>query len=357
MPSLLTLVLVLSAWGDEPTTRPERAPDRELDGGIVVELLTASEARVAIIDPTDAFFEKLTLLEISLRVDRDLSALPRDEALGEFRKHLVDNVTDWPEEERDTLLAALPKIAEACRAGCPKLVPKRWRFIRTTGRDESNAPYTRGDCIILPAGVVSQFAERSLENLGQLIVHETLHVYTRNHPAERDALYAEVGFLPIPPVTLPESIERIRLTNPDGPGWEHAVTVKDEDSEGECQVIMILTSRIPEFMKAIGGVLPILQFHLYPLTADDPPRLRVDEAGEVVRWWPFTIQSYMEQIGKNTGYIIHPDEILAENLSLLAYPRAGVKSPELLERIRAHFAIEEEAKPVGASSSGSALGG
>jgi len=194
MPALLPLLLVLPlvACAGDPAPSPGRAPDRELPGGIAVELLTAEEAKSAIVEPSDPFFAKLTLLEISLRLDEDVTALPREEALTKFRAFLVEQVTDWPEAERDTLLTALPLVAEACRKGCPKLLPARWRFIRTTGREESGAPHTRGNCIILPAGSVEQFAEESVESLGRLIVHETFHVHSRLHPEARDALYAEV---------------------------------------------------------------------------------------------------------------------------------------------------------------------
>lgn len=334
---LLTLALAACAAGDPAPPAPPsgRAPDRELPGGVAVELLTAEEARAAIVEPSDRFFAMLTPLEVSLRLDEDVTAFPREEMLAKFRAFLAGEVTDWPEGERDTLLAALPLIAEACRERCPSVLPRRWRFIRTTGREESGAPYTRGDCIVLPAGTVEKFAAESVESLGRLVVHETFHVHSRLHPAERDALYAAVGFRPVGAIALPESIERIRLTNPDGPGWEHAVTIADPETGAPARAILLLTSNTPVFRKAIRGVLPVLQFHLYPLAEGEPPRLRLDDAGEPVRWAPFTTRSLFDVIGKNTGYIIHPDEILADNVAMLAYPREDPPSPELLARIGA----------------------
>ena len=341
MPPLITLMLALTvgtAVIDEPPNPAQRTPDREIPGGIAVELLTAEEAKTAIVDASDPFFSKLTLFDISLRLDRDMTALGREKALVEFRTFLQEQVTDWPEEDRDTLLTALPRIAQACRTGCPKILPKRWRFIRTTGRESSHSPYTRGDCIVLPAGTVRRYAGKSVEQLGKLIVHETFHVYSRLHPAERDAIYAEIGFRPIAPVQLPESIDQIRLTNPDGPGWEHAVTVRDPATGEECRALLLITSRVPRFRKGLGGVLSVVQWHLYPLTADDPPVLRLDASGAAVQWFPFSTPGFGEAIGRNTAYIIHPDEIIADNVALLAYAGPKVASPDLLERIRRHLA-------------------
>lgn len=39
-------------------------------------------------------------------------------------------------------------------------------------------------------------------------------------------------------------------------------------------------------------------------------------------------------MGRNTGYIIHPEEILADNFKLLATGAENVPSPQILEKMR-----------------------
>jgi len=46
-------------------------------------------------------------------------------------------------------------------------------------------------------------------------------------------------------------------------------------------------------------------------------------------------------VGRNTGYIIHPDEILADNFVLLVNQSKNVRSPEILEKMRAVLAKKE----------------
>jgi hypothetical protein len=51
------------------------------------------------------------------------------------------------------------------------------------------------------------------------------------------------------------------------------------------------------------------------------------------------LEDLREQVGNNTGYLIHPEEILADNFALLfretVSPGATrVRSPQILERIR-----------------------
>ena len=82
------------------------------------------------------------------------------------------------------------------------------------------------------------------------------------------------------------------------------------------------------------GVLPVLSFHLYPITDGDTPTLVRHEAGHVVRWNPNAVPNFAEQVGRNTGYIIHPDEILADNAAMLVYPQFPPRNPELILRVK-----------------------
>jgi hypothetical protein len=45
------------------------------------------------------------------------------------------------------------------------------------------------------------------------------------------------------------------------------------------------------------------------------------------------VSGFFEQIGRNTRYIIHPEEILAENVALLVLGEKKAPSPEVLKRI------------------------
>ena len=47
------------------------------------------------------------------------------------------------------------------------------------------------------------------------------------------------------------------------------------------------------------------------------------------------IRGFTEQVGRNTEYIIHPEEILADNFSLLLAQDKAVASPDVLQKIRA----------------------
>lgn len=48
----------------------------------------------------------------------------------------------------------------------------------------------------------------------------------------------------------------------------------------------------------------------------------------------YQVSGFFEQVGRNTNYVIHPEEILADNFSLLILGERRVPSPEILEKMQ-----------------------
>jgi len=48
---------------------------------------------------------------------------------------------------------------------------------------------------------------------------------------------------------------------------------------------------------------------------------------------PLKVGSFFEQIGRNTNYIMHPDEILADNFVYLAQKRQNLATPRVTEQM------------------------
>lgn len=207
--------------------------------------------------------------------------------------------------------------------------PERILLVKTTGNEEGGAAYCRGDnVIVLPQKVL----DNSPRPIGDLLLHELFHILSRNDAELRDALYAIVGFKPCPEIDLPESLKPRKITNPDAPRIEHYLEVT---VDGEAvPVVPALLSSDDEYDPASGkSFFAYLTFKL----------LAVAPAGD--RWQPrylgsepwlldiADVDGFHEQIGSNTGYIIHPEEVLADNFVLLANGKRDVPSPEILERM------------------------
>jgi len=276
----------------------------------------------------DPFIERLSPFDRAARMKTNG---PVDEAT--FLRFVADSVVEWKPAEIERIRAGFDLIREGLqKTGAP--LPPVIHFIQTTGREEGNAPYTRGNAIIVPSGTV----RRPSTQLTGMLAHEVFHVLSRSNPALRDRLYAAIGFEPCGEVRHPATLADRRITNPDAPINAHAIEVS---MNGErMHGVPILFSTSPTYDAERGGeFFAYLKFELLLVerTSNGGHRVLSDAAGP--RWVPIEkVTGFHEKIGRNTGYILHPEEVLADNFALMVQGVSDVKSPEILDRIRAAIA-------------------
>lgn len=310
----------------------EANPDYVFPDGVGVYFLSADEAASAIVeDGTGPFFEKLTLLDIELRLGRKLESMNLKREQARFRDFVRRCVLDWTPEERESLLSTLKSVHAKCAAVVPSLIPKKWRFIKTNGK-EGGAPYTRGLCLVFPqAALQTEAGEKT-------VIHETFHVYSRANPRMRARLYRTIGFQHLNEVFLPSSLEAKRLTNPDGADFTYAIDVKDASGR-ELKVVLVVYSRYETIQEGVEGFFSYVTFGLFEVQPRDGSWAVVaNDHGQGQAISLGQVRGFFEQIGRNTDYIIHPDEILADNVALLVLSRSGdesarVRSPDILRKI------------------------
>jgi len=291
---------------------------------------TPDSAR-SLLTTRDAFVERLSPFDRAARMKTNGVVTE-----AQFLDFVGASVLDWRPAERERLEAAFELIRPGLNRLGPPL-PRTLRLIKTSGREEGNAPYTRGDAIVLPDKTVS----RPGANLGGILAHELFHVVSRANPALRDRLYSVIGFEPCGEVLHPLNLRGRRITNPDAPINAHAIAV--EVGGDKVLAVPILYSSAASYDAAKGGeFFSYLQVELLLIrrTADGGHRVLEDANGP--RLFPIErVTGYHEQIGRNTGYIIHPEEVLADNFALLINAGSRAKSPELLEKLRRVFAAEK----------------
>jgi len=189
--------------------------------------------------------------------------------------------------------------------------------VKTTGREERDHAYTRGNAIVLPAARVRSLrGERAL----RLLAHELFHVASRASPALRDATYALLELTPIGPITPPPELDDRRMTNPDAHALGHYLRL------GERAVVPLLICPLP-----LADVLErtsVLGLVRTTLLEVDP------ETGTVVRdtrGAPVLVDAqatdWSRRLARNSMYTIHPEEVLADNLALLVRRRLGAAPP------------------------------
>jgi hypothetical protein len=198
--------------------------------------------------------------------------------------------------------------------------------VKTTGREEGGADgYTRGSTIIIAEGA-SREAGDALE---RLFLHELFHVFTRHTPHLRIPLYAIVGFRHCNPIDYPSELKSRKITNPDAFHFDaHIQLTLDADTLWAMPLTLtrsdayesgnLFANIVVEFLEVVvnGG-------RVEPRRIDGQP---------VLHGWE-DVGGYLEQIGRNTTYIIHPEEILAVNFAMAVQQKKEAANPEIPQAI------------------------
>jgi hypothetical protein len=237
----------------------------------------------------------------------------------DYRARAAGEVRDWDADEIALVSAAIRLTREHFEAAGVELpLPHEVVLIQTTGAEEGGAGnYTRGAAIIIQ----EEQMRRSAQDLIGVFAHELFHVATRYQPTIRDPLYAIIGFRPCGHAPYPSALAPRKITNPDAYTYEHCIEVTHEGENVHATPIILL-----------GDIGPVANSVFDALDV----RLLVREGGVAApRTYALDeVSGYFEQVGRNTDYIIHPEEILADNFSMLVRGVQDKPNPEIFARMR-----------------------
>jgi hypothetical protein len=276
-----------------------------------------------ILTAKDEFVRHLSPFDRSARLKSD-KPVSEDEYLAFVGK----NVTEWTAEELRALEAAF-KVIQGSSREFPLAFPATIQVIKTTGSEEGNAAYTRGTAIVLPK---SELAKNQNE-LTKLVCHELFHILSRHNPGLRDELYGIIGFVRCEDLEFPRELAARKITNPDGPRNDHFIRLEIDGQKRTA--IPVLFSKTETYDVARGGeFFEYLDFQFLVVDVTSP-RPKVDYENSAPKLvGPRAVSGFLEQVGRNTQYLIHPDEILADNFALLILGEQSVQSPEVLEKMK-----------------------
>jgi len=289
--------------------------DVELRKGTLAHFASAQEG-AEMLGRADDYTSRMSEFDRSSRMKTGKPVSPE-----EFLKFVRQNVLAWTDSERATVEAAIAKVRPAVEA-FPLTLPKRISFIKTTGSEEGKAFYTRGTAIVFPE---AELKLRKAAALEKVIAHETFHILSRQNPALREALYNAIGFQKCAEVELPSELRSRKITNPDAPRNDHSIRLRLDGEE--VVAVPVLYSKSEKYDVVRGGeFFEYLRFEFLVR--------RKGDAGFTKLVPPAGVSGFFEQVGRNTNYVIHPEEILAENFASLVFGEAKVASPEILQRMR-----------------------
>jgi len=285
-----------------------------------VQVLDSLQAAKAIVqDTVEHYFQRVSALDMSIQMQRNYPPdTERAAILTDYRQFLQSDVADFSAKEiafvQDVFKDAFRQMSQLPEA----VFPANICLLKTKGRHYGNSVYyTRQHCIVIPANVL---VERNASIFLETMLHEIFHIYSRYHPEQRQALYRLIGFEDIgtfSDVQLPPALAERYLLNPDGIDFAEAIELKLAVDSSVLAVPIIFANK-PEFESSMPDFMSYLEFELFPVqqTAAGPFTVLAQADGTS----PLNMQElddFYAQIGNNTDYIIHPDEILADNFVLL----------------------------------------
>jgi len=278
------------------------------------------EEAAAILTAEDNYFNRMSPAEIAIRMESATS----DKTWGDLSDQYAANARAWTEEEKADVKAALDANWDRFMrvAG---LLPETIYLIRTTNKVEGGLPHTRGNAIIFP--------DNNTEFPAGLLLHETFHVLSRTQRERGDSLYALIGFKGCE-LNEPGEVAAIHLTNPDVPARGYYLPAEGED--GAYYVMPFLYAAFPAFNpEAEGGFPGHFGFGLIKVDVADGVCTPEVADGAPVMADIGQVPEFFAAIGQNTGYIIHPEEVLADNFMFLMTEKKDLPNPEIPERLGA----------------------
>jgi hypothetical protein len=192
------------------------------------------------------------------------------------------------------------------------------------------------------------------EKMKRLLFHELWHIYSRNVSAEEiDQIYSIFGFQRIPATCyFPEEIEMLRYTNPDAMHLSHYIKVTIEEGEEAIPLVPLVFLRPYDVndetlspIDHITIVFGVLKMTPHPQKDKIVASWITEEAqveeGEAPLEEEVTLlippdalpEDFWRQVSKNTGFILHVNEIASENFVLVAMKETECDNPQHLQRM------------------------
>lgn len=302
--------------------------------GIGYRFADAKEAARLLLSNRD-YYDNLTQNDLNYRLQK------LDATLQALEAFAAKQTLDYTDAEKARIDQAMATIEKNCAERGYVLPPMGdIVFAKTTMAEECDAAaYTHGTQIYLGESLMNNGSGDDTEVrafLDSIVAHELFHCLTRNHPDFRAAMYGILGFTVVDEdyVFPPEIREQI-ISNPD---VEHHNSYAAFEINGELKNCAVLFSTSKPFRQAGDNFLVEMMTALVPV--DNLSTMYT--AADATNFW--------DVFGRNTDYVIDPEETLADNFSYaIIYGPDGMeyRTPEIIqaidEQLKAGFAAEAAA--------------
>lgn len=258
------------------------------------------------------YYENYTQNDIDFRMQKTGATL--DELLDES----ADEVKSFNPVEKLFIESRFAKMSRTLKKNGYELPEiDEIVLVKTDMELESAASgYTHGTEIYLNSTIIATYSWLSLipgagNYADELLWHELFHCLTRCNPDFREQMYSLINFT----VTgteyeLPSCVADKYLSNPDVEHHDSYATFVIDGREIDCYVAWITTMTYAEAQCGFNS-------------CSTPVLIPVD--GTDTYYLPEQASNFNEVFGENTGYVIDPEECMADNFKYAMY--YGIEGP------------------------------
>ena len=266
--------------------------------------------------------------------DLDFRMQKKNAEMDEYLAFAEKQVLDFTEDEKKLLDSTFESMNKTLKENGYKL-PKLDEIvlIKTTMEEESGAGgYTHGTHIFLSEYVLKETLEAGEEEkaewedlINNVLWHELFHCITRCSPEFRAKMYELIHFtVADKDFALPKSVMEYHISNPDVEHHNSYATFRINGKDTDCFVDCVTAKH---FEKEGESFFDTADAALIPVDGSD------------TYYTPEQAENFDEVFGKNTDYVIDPEECMADNFAFamqygMSGPEGkGYSTPEIIEGI------------------------
>ncbi len=274
-------------------------------------------AELIVIDATDNIFDKMTDVDMCVQMKKNYPAETfHNQIVNDYTSFLQQDVAGFTDDEAAYVKNTMKDVFYYCEKISKDIFPKKLNIIKTKGKHYGNGVYyTRENCIIVPADVLKN---KGKDEFFSTMIHEVFHVYSRLNPEKREKLYELIGFRQLKEnLILSDLLKNRVLLNPDGIDFRYYISLQIAPDK-EIRAVPIIYSNEPTFKKNKPSFFNYLKFELFEIKVINYKTVEVVTKKDGSSTLNLKeLPDFWRQIRENTQYIIHPDEILADNFMFL----------------------------------------
>jgi len=297
----------------------------------VIFLDSAKASQAIVLDQREGFFDKISKVDMDIQMKKaHAKDVTREEVLVEYKSYIQKDVASFTDSEKEMITRIMKRMHTQCSKLSPNLVLPELRLIKTHAKHYgSSVYYTRDNIIVIPKYVLQTPDEEAFYST---MLHELFHIYSRFNPKKQDKLYELIGFKRIDHpeyLAFDDALKNKMLTNPDGVNIGFAIKLAQKNGPPTL-AIPVLFSKKTQFESSNTDFFSYVDFGLFEVK---PPLSRMmkvisDKNGNSTISQEL-MADFFRQIKDNTNYIIHPDEIMADNFM---FAILSMESPDYLDR-------------------------